>query len=95
MLVAGCALALGLWARIYNLGSPSSRVFDETYFPTFAYNYLQGIPVFDLQPPLGKLVLATGIALQAAHPWASPWWSWLLMLQPTIFSTKPTRKVGC
>src|SRR5918997_1519949 len=68
LLVAGCALLVGLWARTYNLSSPSSRVFDETYFPTFAYNYLQGIPVFDLHPPLGKFVLAAGIALLGDTP---------------------------
>jgi dolichyl-phosphate-mannose--protein O-mannosyl transferase len=68
LLVAGCALAVGLWARTYNLGSPASRVFDETYFPTFAYNYLQGVPVFDLHPPLGKFVLAAGIALLGDTP---------------------------
>ena len=63
LLVAGCALAVGLWARINNLGSPSSRVFDETCFSAFAYNYLQGLPVFDLHTPLGKFVLAAVIAL--------------------------------
>lgn len=70
LLVAGCALAVGLWARTYSLGSPSSRVFDETYFPTFAYNYLQGVPVLDLHPPLGKFVLAAGIALLGDTPLA-------------------------
>ena len=63
LFVAGCALAVGLWARINNLGSPSSRVFDETCFSAFAYNYLQGLPVFDLHTPLGKFVLAAVIAL--------------------------------
>lgn len=28
---------------------------------------------------------AGGIALPVDHPWASPWWSWPLMLQPIIF----------
>jgi dolichyl-phosphate-mannose--protein O-mannosyl transferase len=78
LLIAGCALAVGLWARTYSLGSPSSRVFDETYFPTFAYNYLQGVPVFDLHPPLGKFVLAAGIALLGDTPLA-----WRLM--PALF----------
>ena len=78
LLIAGCALAVGLWARTYSLGSPSSRVFDETYFPTFSYNYLQGVPVFDLHPPLGKFVLAAGIALLGDTPLA-----WRLM--PALF----------
>jgi len=74
LLVAGCALTVGLWARINNLGSPSSRVFDETCFPTFVYNYLLGLPVFDLHPPLGKFVLAAVIALVGDTPLA-----WRLM----------------
>jgi dolichyl-phosphate-mannose-protein mannosyltransferase len=78
LLVAGGAIAVGLWARIYNLGSPSSRVFDETYFPTFAYNYLQGLPVFDLHPPLCKFFLGAGIALLGDTPLA-----WRLM--PALF----------
>jgi dolichyl-phosphate-mannose--protein O-mannosyl transferase len=70
LLVIGCAITVGLWACIYNLGSPSSREFDETYFLTFAYNYLQGLPVFDLHPPLGKFVLAAGIAFLEDTPLA-------------------------
>ena len=31
------------------------------------------------------LYAAGGIALQVDHPWASPWWSWPLMLRPIIF----------
>jgi len=31
------------------------------------------------------LYAASGIALPIDHPWASPWWSWPLMLQPIIF----------
>ncbi len=78
LLVAGCALVVGLWARVYSLGSPSRQVFDEVYFPTYAYNYLQGIPFLDLHPPLGKFVLAAGIALLGDTPLA-----WRLM--PALF----------
>jgi dolichyl-phosphate-mannose-protein mannosyltransferase len=68
LLVASCALAVGLWAHIYDLGSPSRKVFDETYFPNFAYNYLQGLPVFDLHPSLGKLILALASPFSGLHP---------------------------
>lgn len=78
LLVAGCAFVIGLWARLYGLGSPSSRVFDEVYFPTYANNYLQGLPVFDLHPPLGKFVIAAGIALLGDTPLG-----WRLM--PALF----------
>src|SRR3712207_5187294 len=78
LFVTVCALAVGLWSRTYNLGSPPDKVFDETYFPTFAYNYLQGTPVYDLHPPLGKLVLAIGIALLGDAPLG-----WRLM--PALF----------
>jgi dolichyl-phosphate-mannose--protein O-mannosyl transferase len=68
--VAGSQLCArgGVVARIYDLGSPSRKVFDETYLSTFVYNYLQGLPVFDLHSPLGKLILAIGLALFGDTP---------------------------
>lgn len=78
MLIALWALATGLWARLYNLGFPSKQVFDEVHFPVFARNYVEGIPVFDVHPPLGKFLLAPSIALLGDTPFA-----WRLM--PALF----------
>lgn len=73
-----CAIVVGLWARLYDLGSPSERVFDEIYFPVFARNYLQGVAFFDVHPPLGKFIIAGSIAVFADTPLA-----WRLM--PALF----------
>ena len=54
---------IGVWARLINLGYPSSRIFDEVYFPVFANDYLKHIPFFDVHPPLGKFIIAAGIFL--------------------------------
>jgi dolichyl-phosphate-mannose-protein mannosyltransferase len=62
------ALAVGWFARLYRLGSPSRLVWDEIYFPVFARDYLNGTPFFDLHPPLGKFVIAAGIALVGDTP---------------------------
>jgi dolichyl-phosphate-mannose-protein mannosyltransferase len=62
------ALAVGLFARLYRLGYPSRLVWDEIYFPVFARDYLNGTPFFDLHPPLGKFVIAVGIALVGDSP---------------------------
>lgn len=52
-----------LISRFYALQLPPEKVFDEVYFPVFAHNYLTGTDFFDAHPPLGKLIIATGIAL--------------------------------
>ena len=62
------ALAVGWFARLYRLGYPPRLVWDEIYFPVFARDYLNGTPFFDLHPPLGKFVIAAGIALVGDTP---------------------------
>lgn len=61
--LSGCALVAGLILRVYWLSFPDKPVFDEVYFPVFASNYLKGVPTFDVHPPLGKYLIAIGIAL--------------------------------
>ena len=55
----GAALIFRLWG----LGSINALVFDEVYYVDFALDYLQGNPTFDAHPPLGKYLIAIGIAL--------------------------------
>ena len=57
------ALAIGWFARLYRLGFPPSQMWDEIYFPVYASDYLNATPFFDLHPPLGKFIIAAGIAL--------------------------------
>ena len=47
--------------RLFQLHLPPAVVFDETYFRTFAGNYLSGQYFFDIHPPLVKLLFA-GVA---------------------------------
>lgn len=44
--------------RVWRLNLPTGTVFDEVYFPTMAWQYLQGESFFDIHPPLGKLIIA-------------------------------------
>ncbi len=66
--IATFALAIGVFARLYRLGLPPQPAWDEIYFPVFAESYLSGTPFFDLHPPLGKFIIALGIALVGDTP---------------------------
>jgi dolichyl-phosphate-mannose-protein mannosyltransferase len=68
ILIGIFALAMGLFARVYRLGFPPRLMWDEIYFPVFARAYLNGTPFFDLHPPLGKFIIAAGIALAGNTP---------------------------
>src|ERR671921_1495714 len=63
LLVSACAVALGVFARLYRLGFPPNILWDERYFPVMANKYLHGVYQFDLHPPLGKFIIAVGISL--------------------------------
>jgi dolichyl-phosphate-mannose-protein mannosyltransferase len=63
-----CSLAIGWFARLYRLGFPPRLIWDEIYFPVFARDYLEGSPFFDLHPPLGKFIIAVGIAFVGNTP---------------------------
>src|SRR5919112_1482307 len=68
VLIGVFALAIGWFARLYRLGLPRRMIWDEIYFPVFARDYLNGTPFFDLHPPLGKFIIAAGIALVGNTP---------------------------
>jgi dolichyl-phosphate-mannose--protein O-mannosyl transferase len=76
--MAVAALAAGVWGRVWSLGFPPQRIWDEIYFPVMASKYLRDVPFFDLHPPLGKFIIAWSIALLGDTPFA-----WRLM--PAIF----------
>ncbi len=68
LFMAVFTLVVGLWARVYRLGFPPERIFDEIYFPVMARKYLQGVYFFDLHPPLGKFIMAASIAVLGDTP---------------------------
>ena len=78
VLMAVLTLAVGMWGRVYQLGFPPERIWDEIYFPVMAREYLQGNYVFDLHPPLGKFIIAASIAVLGDTPVG-----WRLM--PAVF----------
>jgi dolichyl-phosphate-mannose-protein mannosyltransferase len=59
---------VGLWARVWKLGFPGQRIWDEIYFPVMARKLLDGVYQFDLHPPLGKFIIAVGIVLFGDAP---------------------------
>ncbi|MEO0455981.1 MAG: phospholipid carrier-dependent glycosyltransferase [Cyanobacteria bacterium P01_A01_bin.114] len=70
-LIGVSVVALGLLAgflRFWHLGRFNTFVFDEVYFAHFAYQYWQSEPVFDVHPPLGKYLIALGMALAHQLP---------------------------
>ena len=57
------ALAVGLWGRLRYIVYPPQIIWDERYFPVMAWQYLNGVPFFDLHPPLGKFIIILGFLL--------------------------------
>ncbi len=64
--------ALGLLFRLWNLGSPKGKIFDEVYYATNAHSLLlhgvelnakTGQSEFIVHPPTGKWLIAGGIKL--------------------------------
>jgi dolichyl-phosphate-mannose--protein O-mannosyl transferase len=57
-----------LLAHFWRLDALNEFVFDEVYYPKFGLDYLQGNPLFDAHPPLGKYIIALGIQLFGYNP---------------------------
>jgi dolichyl-phosphate-mannose--protein O-mannosyl transferase len=78
LFVAVVTLVVGVWGRVWSLGFPPKKMWDEIYFPVMANKYLNGVEFFDLHPPLGKFIIASSIWLFGNTPLA---WR----LTPAIF----------
>lgn len=53
--------AISFALHFYGLSRFNFLVFDETAYVRFGHNYLNGLAVFDVHPPLGKLLIAAGM----------------------------------
>lgn len=51
-------LCLSALLHVVRIGYPAQPVFDEAHFATYAGNYARSEAVFDIHPPLGKIVHA-------------------------------------
>jgi len=87
LVIAVLGLAAGVWGRVWSLGFPPQKMWDEIYFPVMADKYLRGVEFFDLHPPLGKFIIAWSIAIFGNTPFA-----WRLM--PAIFGIALIALVG-
>jgi len=67
--VWGLALAFRFWG----LARFNTLVFDEVYFAKFGHNYLTQTRFFDTHPPLGKYLIAFGIAVKGFNTWGFRW----------------------
>ncbi|GAB0489290.1 hypothetical protein MMPV_000507 [Pyropia vietnamensis] len=67
--VAAALGALALAVRLWRLRSPPEIVFDEVHFVRFVWsNYWAGRYLFDIHPPLGKLILLAVAKAIGAEP---------------------------
>lgn len=60
LVLAGVLLIFSACTRFYRLAIPSAVVFDEVHFYNFVSLYARRVHVFDIHPPLGKLILLLG-----------------------------------
>ena len=60
---------LGAALRFWHLGELQQLIFDEVYFPKYAWDHLTGTYYFDTHPPLAKYLIAAGIWIHQHLPW--------------------------
>ncbi|MFO7636070.1 MAG: phospholipid carrier-dependent glycosyltransferase, partial [Clostridia bacterium] len=54
---------------VYEPGFMNSSYFDEVYFPRTAYEYMNGLPIYEnTHPPLGKIIIMAGMGLFGVTP---------------------------
>jgi dolichyl-phosphate-mannose--protein O-mannosyl transferase len=80
------ALATRLWraaGALLMVGSLSALVYVAVFAPHFLLGWWAGIA--DLFHYYGRVIWYEGSVAAATHPYASPWWSWPLMLRPIAY----------
>lgn len=66
--IAAVLFALALSIRVWRISYPGAVVFDEVHFLRFVKNYRDGEYLFDIHPPLGKLILTAVSKLFCRYP---------------------------
>lgn len=61
-------LVTSFFTRFFWIGRPADVVWDEQHFARYAQAYFQGRYFFDVQPPLGHLILFSALKMAHAHP---------------------------
>src|SRR5690348_4200378 len=81
--------ALAALSRCVNLTSPHTFVFDEVYYEPFAGAYLTHAYMFDVHPPLGRLLFALTARVLGIPPAAlmQPVPVPILRVLPALFGT--------
>ena len=67
----------------------NGMIFDEVYHARTAYEHLHGIPPYEItHPPLGKLLIAVGIALLGMNPlgWRISGWLIGVLMIPVLYA---------
>lgn len=59
----GILAVVSLGLHLYRISYPAAPVFDEIHFATYATDYLEHRPFFDIHPPLGKLFYAATLGM--------------------------------
>jgi dolichyl-phosphate-mannose--protein O-mannosyl transferase len=66
--ILGAVFLVSSALHFYRISYPAAPVFDEVHFATYAADYAQGKPSFDIHPPLGKLILAGALVASGYEP---------------------------
>ncbi|MEY4731576.1 MAG: hypothetical protein RL681_522 [Candidatus Parcubacteria bacterium] len=87
-----CAVFLvGFVVHVYRIGYPAAPVFDEAHFATYAADYAQGKPSFDIHPPLGKLLFAGVLRLSGYKAGTHDSFVQIVPLEGSKFLAEATR----
>lgn len=70
-------------AAVVMVGSISTFFYIATFTPHFVLGWWRGIA--DLFHYYGRVIWYEKSVASATHPYASPWWSWPLMLRPIAY----------
>jgi len=66
----GVMTLIALFAHFWNLGFPTSFVYDEHIYVDEAYKYMRGEPFFEVHPPFAVILMTLCTYIFGCHPWS-------------------------